>query len=237
MNDRPVPVGRFVFDVAEGSVVWSESLFEMHGFAPGEVVPTLELMAAHRHPDDRDRVAAAISAAIADGEPFSVRHRLHTAAAELRSAVTVGATEVRNGVQVMAGYVLDVTDVIAGEVSALTDQTVDAALKHRGTIEQAKGALMMAYSLDEDEAFALLRWHSQHGNVKLREVSEAVVEGISDPALAAMQPRRKIHHVLVELVGPVDVIPPDLASPLTAMLREGRAAPVRQPTERSGEPA
>ena len=38
-------------------------------------------------------------------------------------------------------------------------------------IEQAKGALMAVYGLTPDAAFALLRWHSQQTNVKLRSIA------------------------------------------------------------------
>lgn len=38
-------------------------------------------------------------------------------------------------------------------------------------IEQAKGALMVTYGLTADQAFDLLRFHSQHGNVKIRAIA------------------------------------------------------------------
>ena len=38
-------------------------------------------------------------------------------------------------------------------------------------IEQAKGALMVTYGLTADEAFDLLRFHSQTRNVKLRAIA------------------------------------------------------------------
>ncbi|MET8429868.1 PAS domain-containing protein [Nocardia sp. NPDC004860] len=47
----------------------------MHGYAPGEVEPTTDLLLAHKHPGDREQVAEIISRSIAHGEPFSSRHR------------------------------------------------------------------------------------------------------------------------------------------------------------------
>ena len=45
----------------------------------------------------------------------------------------------------------------------------------RALIDQAKGMLMIVYGTDADAAFDLLRWQSQHHNVKLRVVAEQVV--------------------------------------------------------------
>jgi hypothetical protein len=36
--------------------------------------------------------------------------------------------------------------------------------------------LMLAYGLEEDAAFQLLRWRSQSSNVKLRRLAEIVIE-------------------------------------------------------------
>jgi hypothetical protein len=41
---------RFLFDTQEWE--WSDEVAEMHGYRPGEVTPTTELIAGHKHPDD-----------------------------------------------------------------------------------------------------------------------------------------------------------------------------------------
>ncbi|WP_109526003.1 MULTISPECIES: ANTAR domain-containing protein [Nocardia] len=55
----------------------------------------------------------------------------------------------------------------------VADETVVAAA--RQVIEQAKGAVMLVYSVDADQAFAILRVASQDANVKLRQLAAAVV--------------------------------------------------------------
>jgi hypothetical protein len=45
----------------------------------------------------------------------------------------------------------------------------------RAVIEQAKGALILRYGLDDDAAFAVLRRWSQHSNVKLHTIAETLV--------------------------------------------------------------
>lgn len=49
----------------------------------------------------------------------------------------------------------------------------------RSLIDQAKGMLMLVYGVDAEDAFTLLRWQSQHHNVKLRAVAEQVVTDFS----------------------------------------------------------
>ena len=57
-------------------------------------------------------------------------------------------------------------------------------------IEQAKGALMAAYGLTPDAAFALLRWHSQHTNVKLRSIAtELTGRSVTGPMSGAAAAR------------------------------------------------
>ena len=55
-------------------------------------------------------------------------------------------------------------------------QTLRGAFGRRATIEQAKGILMARHAIDADQAFEMLRGHSQHNGRKLVDVAEAVVE-------------------------------------------------------------
>jgi len=50
------------------------------------------------------------------------------------------------------------------------------AVDSRKIIGQAQGILMERYALDADQAFEVLRRYSQHGNMKLRNVAEMVVD-------------------------------------------------------------
>jgi hypothetical protein len=117
----PIPAGAagtFYVDLASGTWTWSEQVFTIYGFAPGDVVPTTELVLSHQHAEDRAAVERFIQEAEETGR-----------------------------------------------------QTA---------IEQAKGALMMTYGLDVDEAFLLLRRYSQQVNVKLRDVARNITEALPD---------------------------------------------------------
>src|SRR6476620_5041857 len=53
---------------------------------------------------------------------------------------------------------------------------LQGAFGRRATIEQAKGILMARHSLNADQAFAMLRDHSQHNGRRLADVAAAIVD-------------------------------------------------------------
>jgi GAF domain-containing protein len=56
---------------------------------------------------------------------------------------------------------------------------LDTAMKTRAVIEQAKGILMSQRQCDAEEAFALLAAASQRSNRKLRDIAQAIVDGVT----------------------------------------------------------
>jgi AmiR/NasT family two-component response regulator len=53
---------------------------------------------------------------------------------------------------------------------------LQGAFGRRAVIEQAKGILMSRNGVDADQAFAILRDHSQHSGQKLAEVAAAIID-------------------------------------------------------------
>jgi hypothetical protein len=102
---------------------------------------------------------------------------------------------------------------------------VELSAATRATIEQAKGALMITYGLNEDEAFTLLRWHSQHNNIKLRDIATAITDHTNDPGIADLTADGKITEILAHLTNP--------ATPATGDTSE-RAIPAT-PSRMNGE--
>jgi GAF domain-containing protein len=56
---------------------------------------------------------------------------------------------------------------------------LDAAMRSRAVIEQAKGILMSQRRCDAQEAFSLLAAASQRSNRKLRDIAQSLVDGVS----------------------------------------------------------
>src|ERR1700689_2410417 len=68
-------VGTWEWDIDSGKVQWSENLEQIHGLAPGSFDRTFEGYRALIHPDDRERVLAAIRGCIEGRTSYEVEFR------------------------------------------------------------------------------------------------------------------------------------------------------------------
>lgn len=172
--------GRFVFHVQAEKWEWDDDVFAIHGYRPGEVEPTTELIMRHKHEQDRQLVEQTLQTAIGNGEPFNVYYRI-LAGGEIRNVVLCGEGQydgdrTSGKADRLVGYYLDLTPELEAETTAAADAAVAASAASRDTIEQAKGILMLGYGLDPDAAFAMLKWWSRNRNVKVREVAERLIQ-------------------------------------------------------------
>ncbi|MFE5341819.1 PAS and ANTAR domain-containing protein [Isoptericola sp. NPDC056578] len=171
------PVGRYRHDLSTGLWWWSDETYRIHGFEPGEVVPTTELILAHKHPDDRDRVSQVLRHACTTGEPFSSVHRIMDAHGDERTLAVVGEgrTDLTGAVCELVGYFTDVTPAVARIADVRATASIRASAAHRATIEQAKGVVMCALRTDLEGAFEWLREASNHSNLPLRDIAAQIV--------------------------------------------------------------
>ncbi|HWI44279.1 MAG TPA: ANTAR domain-containing protein [Nocardioides sp.] len=173
--------GRFIYHVAGQQWEWDDDVFAIHGYRPGEVEPTTDLVMRHKHEQDRELVEETLRAAMEDGAPFNIYYRI-VVDEQVRNVVLCGEGEYDDGrtpvgkVDRLVGYYLDLTPELVAETSAAADAAVAASAASRDTIEQAKGILMLGYGLDADAAFAMLKWWSRNRNVKVREVAERLIQ-------------------------------------------------------------
>ncbi|MBM7496146.1 PAS and ANTAR domain-containing protein [Oerskovia paurometabola] len=191
------PVARYTLDVPAGRWWWSDELFEMHGFAPHEVVPTTQLMLAHKHPDDVTRVAGVLADVTRTGDPFSCMYRIVDATGRTRILGVVGQGDVdpeTGEVTQVAGYFMDLTDSQEAFAQAHATRAVSASAARRATIEQAKGALMVVYGLDDDEAFEVLRHHSSVTNEPVRELAARLLGSLAGDHDGASLTREDLDH-------------------------------------------
>lgn len=198
LGGAPMRVGRFTYNYNTDSWVWSSAVARMHGYEPGEVQPTTELVLSHKHPDDLAHVKALLKKSSA---PFSSRHRIRTKSGEERKVVVVGEIVKDSLDEVVAtrGFYIDVTQAVESEIQqALTDQ-LPVIVAHRAVIEQAKGMLMAVYDLPADAAFGVLRWRSQELNTKLHDVAVAIVNAVPTLLSVDSDTRKPVDAFLISL--------------------------------------
>lgn len=172
----PSRVGWFRYFFDDDRWEWSDEVARVHGYEPGAVTPTTDLVLGHKHPEDRPQIAALLQRIRHTREPFSSRHRICDVSGRLHTVVVVG-NELRdyNGAVIGTdGFYIDLTADNLTQQERISEQVQQIA-ERRTAIDQAKGMLMMVYDIDAQAAFDLLRWRSQQTNTKLRRLAEQIV--------------------------------------------------------------
>jgi PAS domain S-box-containing protein len=192
-------VGAFRFYFDDQRWEWSEQVQRMHGYQPGAVTPTTELMLSHKHPEDRDQIAHTLDTIRHTGQPLSSRHRIIDTSGKVRSVIVVGDQlhDEQGRVVGTQGFYIDTTPDEREQQDQMAAQFAVIA-ENRAVIEQAKGVLMAAYGIEVKRAFEILVWRSQQTNVKLRELASRFMAAISASHLSP-ESRSQIDHTLLTL--------------------------------------
>ncbi len=162
--------GWFRFYFADERWEWSPEVDQIHGYKPGSVTVTTDLVMSHKYPDDHAKMTALLDQVRQTHAAISSRHRIIDARGRTRDVVVVGDQLHDDHGEVIGthGFYLDVTPAVQ---HAITDAVAEISV-NRGIIERTKGMLMLIYRLDADKAFDVLKWRSQETNVKLRIFAE-----------------------------------------------------------------
>jgi PAS domain S-box-containing protein len=173
---EPQRVGRFRFFLDGQRWEWSDAVARMHGYEPGTVQPTTELVLRHKHPDDRQQVAAVFDRVL-QGEPFSSRHRIIDTAGHTHWVVVVGDRTLDHDGAIVgtSGFYIDVTEALQSDITTVVSEVAAS----RADIEQAKGVLMAAYGTSAERAFDILVWRSQETNIKVRDFAAGFLGAIT----------------------------------------------------------
>jgi hypothetical protein len=204
---RP-PVGRYRLDLATGEWAWSDEVYVMHGFEPGEIVPTTPLMLTHKHPDDRARVDGILRRAAETGQPFSSVHRIVDAAGTTRTLAVTGQGRrdpATGQVTELVGYFIDVTKAQREAAAREASASIQASSERRSVIEQAKGVLMVIHGIEEEAAFDRLREASNQSNIAVRDIAYSLVQLFSGPDVTEFPTSEAIDEFLADPIRPSDL--------------------------------
>jgi PAS domain S-box-containing protein len=201
LGGEPQRIGRFTYRYDDDTWTWTDAVARMHGYEPGEVEPTTELILSHKHPEDLNRVKGLLAQSAA---PFSSRHRIRTTTGEIRKVVVVGepVTDADGRTVATRGFYIDITESFHTDLQESISDELPVIVSHREVIDEAKGMLMVIYQISAEAAFELLKWRSQQLNVKLLSVAEKLITEL--PSLLNAHPRLRapIDHYLLTLTPP-----------------------------------
>jgi fructose-specific component phosphotransferase system IIB-like protein len=175
--DRWPRVGGFRYIVGEDRWEWSDEVAHMHGYAPGTVTPTTDLVLAHKHPDDEATVCDLIVQVYREGAAVTCRHRIIDTHGKEHLVVVVGDSFCADdGAPAgIAGFYIDITEQFNKDMQERLSEAVQTISDRRAVINQAIGMLMLRFGCNADFAFKLLTRLSQESNTKLRVIAERAV--------------------------------------------------------------
>ena len=73
---RIAHVGSAEWDIVTNAVTWSDEMFRVFGYEPGDVQPGYEVLLQRVHPDDRTQVEQNIARTLRSGDPFAFDYRI-----------------------------------------------------------------------------------------------------------------------------------------------------------------
>ncbi len=199
-------VGSFRFFFESETWEWSDEVARLHGYRPGEVTPTTALLATHKHPDDRDAFETMVHDMLIHRTPFSSRHRIVDKAGRTRHVTVVAQPMLdSDGLAIgTEGFYLDMTEMHT-EALREVDRHIDQFRKTQSVIEQAKGMIMLVYSVSDDRAFEVLRWRSQTSNTKLHVICSNIVTASSGVTMSGPT-RQQFDQLLLSSHLPLDEV-------------------------------
>lgn len=196
---KTCPAGSFRYWFADQRWEWSDEVAALHGYPPGEVAPSTELLLSHKHPDDRAIVAEILHDVVTGDAPFCSRHRIIDAQGVVRPVLVVGdqMADEQGRVVGSVGYYIDLTDTVDEARNETLDETMPEVVAARAVIDQAKGMLMLVYGISEEQAFRVLRWRSQETNTKVRDLAARLIATVARQNVITAPTRTRFDHALL----------------------------------------
>jgi len=178
LGDNECVAGTYHVDVDGWKLQWSDGMYQLHGYRRGDVVPTLELLYSHKHPEDRPRCEEIVAQVVQTGGYFAMYHRIIDAKGRTRRVLTSGEGILDESGKVtrLEGVMVDLTSTLQRETEKTARDAVAGATQTRSVVDQARGILMGQLKMDADDAFKMLVSTSSHRNVKLVVVAAELVQ-------------------------------------------------------------
>jgi PAS domain S-box-containing protein len=137
---RAANIGSWDWDIENGALHWSDRIEPMFGFGDGEFGATYEAFLESVHPEDRERVVAAVDACIENDDEYSIEHRVVWPDGTVRWVQETGDV-LRNSegkAARMVGVVRDIT-----QRKGAMDALIESEEKFRNLAEQSPNMIFI----------------------------------------------------------------------------------------------
>lgn len=184
VRPRPDLTGIFTYRRESAALVWDEGMYMIHGYEPGDIVPTLEVGFAHVKPALRDRARAFWDEALSAKGPSAWYYTLIDARSRPRHVLAV-TDPTRDGgiVGGIRGFLVDITTSVHDDAHRAANTAVARSAERRAVIEQAKGVLLATQGASAEEAFTCLSRYSQRVNRKVSLLAQDILDATADPQI------------------------------------------------------
>ena len=181
---RLAHIGSWSWDVGDNEVIWSAELHRIYGLEPGDGPVSFEQYLARVHPDDRDRVAAAVQATMQTLEPYEHEYRIVWPDGQVRQVHAAGAVSaVADGrAQRLGGFCHDITE--QREAEDRRRQAQDELEGHRQTLERIARGERVEITLDLLCRDVEQRFPGAHCTILTATAGERVLRHAAAPSLS-----------------------------------------------------
>lgn len=147
-------VGSWQLDLVADRLTWSDEVYRIFGLAPQAFGATLEAFLARVHQDDRAGVQQAYQAAVANGTPYAIVHRIVRPDGEVRVVQERSEQFVDEAGKVIRslGTVLDITELyrVQEELRALNATLEERVRKRTAELEASRAELQRLNELKNE---------------------------------------------------------------------------------------
>lgn len=111
-SQRIAHLGSWEWDMLNNDVTWTDEMYSILGYYPGELPVTFDTYLRHVHPEDRETVSSLIQNTLKYPKPYSVENRIITKHGLIKWIHTKGKiANMESGKPIkMAGTVIDITE-------------------------------------------------------------------------------------------------------------------------------
>ena len=168
-------VTTYEYDALRDRWTWSSPIPVLQYATDGSPLTTEELL-AFVHPDDREPTLAQFLGLMQDRTPYSCLYRLVDNEGAAHAVVNVGTPVVEgDDVTALRGFVVDLTAPLGLHARS----AVAAMLPVGAVVDQATGALMLAFGVDAEIAYRLLTGYATRSGAPVHGLAADIVDGLA----------------------------------------------------------